>query len=70
MTTSTDTSIKNIQFSLSTPHTYLADDSEYQSVIREITEEYIERKQDEILKSEIKNSKKLRELDTLFLSKV
>jgi hypothetical protein len=59
-----------IQFSLATPHTYLADDSEFQNVIREVTEEYIERRQDEALIKKIKNNKKLRELDALFLSKI
>lgn len=63
-------SIKKIQFSLTTPHAYLADDSEFQSVIREVTEEYIERKQDMILKNQIQQSKKIHDLDTLFLSKV
>jgi hypothetical protein len=67
--TTANQSAKTIHFSLSTPHTYLADDSEFQSVIREVTEEYVERKQDEALKKEIKKSKKLRELDALFLSK-
>jgi len=63
-------SVKKIQFSITTPHTYLADDSEFQSVIREVTEEYIERKQDEVLRKEITNSRKIQELDALFLSRV
>lgn len=70
MTTATPTSTKKIQFSLTTPHTYLADDSEFQSIIREVTEEYVERKQDTVLKNQIQNSKKLQDLDALFLSKV
>lgn len=69
--TATKTSpTKKIQFSLATPHTYLADDSEFQSVIREVTEEYIERKQDTALRSQIQNSKKIQDLDAIFLSKV
>ncbi len=63
-------SVKKIQFSITTPHTYLADDSDFQSVIREVTEEYIERKQDSILKNQIQKSQKIRDLDTIFLSKV
>jgi hypothetical protein len=63
-------SVKKIQFSITTPHTYLADDSDFQSVIREVTEEYIERKQDEALRQDIKKSQKLGDLDALFLSKV
>ena len=63
-------SVKKIQFSLATSHTYLADDSEFQSVIRGVTEEYIERKQDTILKNQIQKSKKIQDLDALFVSKV
>lgn len=70
MTTATPTSTKKIQFSLNTPHTYLADDSEFQTVIREVMNEYIERKQDVKLRKQVENSKKLQELDALFLSKV
>lgn len=69
-TVSTDTSVKKIELSLATPHVYLAeDDSEFQSVIREVTEEYIERKQDEALKAKIKDSKKLHGLERSFSRK-
>lgn len=61
---------KSIHFSFATSHIYLADDSEFQSVIREVTEEYIERKQDTTLKNQVQNSKKLHDLDAIFLSKV
>lgn len=65
-----DTSVKKLQFSLTTPHTYLADDSEFQTVIREVMEEYIEKKQDNQLRAQLQKSKKIQELDALFLSKV
>ena len=59
-----------INVRIDTSHAYLAEDSEFQSVIQDITSEYIEGKQDQSLALSMKKSAKLHELDSLFLSKV
>jgi PhnB protein len=70
MTTTHQTSAKILQFSLQTPHTYLADDHEFQNIIREVMEEYVERNQDQKIRMDIQNSQKLKEIDTLFAKNI
>ena len=59
-----------INIRIDTAHTYLAEDSEFQNVIQDITAEYIEGRQDQALARSLEKSTRLHKLDTLFLSKV
>ena len=58
-----------INVRIETAHTYLAEDSEFQNVIQDITAEYIEGRQDQALARSLEKSTRLHKLDTLFLSK-
>ena len=62
--------INIINVRIETTHAYLAEDSEFKNVIQDITAEYIEGRQDQLLARALEKSTRLDQLDTLFLSKI